>query len=211
MYLPLTQERTSIKYTQKHKSGEMTMKWLLVMCVYSTTLLFDSGRCDTDLAATATELSYNERYNEIVKPSFIETINKQLPKEGKFFDDFDCKHARTDGRNDGCAWDRYRIQGLRCTCAAMWTTDTNPVYSNRHACVYIARTARVRVVAYVGGYVFTSGIRSNSALYFSLSLVMSARWRWKYFCQHTRALRAFVHLHIIYSYVAVKSYSFGVS
>lgn len=102
MCLPLTQERTSntIKHTHKHITGKMTMKWLLVLCVYSSALLFDYGRCDTDLAAT--ELSYNERYNEIVKPSFIETINKQLPKEGKFFDDFDCKHARTDGLNVGC-------------------------------------------------------------------------------------------------------------
>lgn len=100
MCLPLTQECTSntTKHTHKLVAGKMTMKWLLLVCVYWTALLIESGRCHTDSAATA-ELSYNERYNEIVKPSFIETINKELPKEGKFFDDFDCKHVRPEGHS----------------------------------------------------------------------------------------------------------------
>lgn len=35
--------------------------------------------------------SYNDKYNEVVQSSFIETIDSQLPKEGKFFDDFNRK------------------------------------------------------------------------------------------------------------------------
>lgn len=37
---------------------------------------------------------YNRRYNEIVQPSLLNSINRELPKEAKFFDlnDFDCKY-----------------------------------------------------------------------------------------------------------------------
>lgn len=37
---------------------------------------------------------YNRRYNEVVQPSLINSINSELPKEAKFFDlnDFDCKY-----------------------------------------------------------------------------------------------------------------------
>lgn len=49
------------------------------------------GAMEAVVASTAQPLSYNERYNEIVKPSFVQQIDAELPKEGKFFDDFDCK------------------------------------------------------------------------------------------------------------------------
>jgi len=37
--------------------------------------------------------TYNNRYNNIINTvdGLKETIEKQLPKEAKFFDDFDCK------------------------------------------------------------------------------------------------------------------------
>lgn len=33
----------------------------------------------------------NDEYNEIVGADLKETINKQLPKESKFFDELDCE------------------------------------------------------------------------------------------------------------------------
>lgn len=44
------------------------------------------------MVTTDVPSSYNDKYNEVVPSTFIETINKELPKEGKFFDDFNvCK------------------------------------------------------------------------------------------------------------------------
>lgn len=43
---------------------------------------------------SCTGSNYNDQYNEIINPNILQQINKDLPKQGKFFDDFDfdCKY-----------------------------------------------------------------------------------------------------------------------
>ena len=37
-------------------------------------------------------LNYNSVYNNVVTPELKDAISKNLPKETKFFDEFDCKY-----------------------------------------------------------------------------------------------------------------------
>lgn len=39
---------------------------------------------------------YNHRrYNEIIQPELLDSIQRDLPKEAKFFDEIDCKYMRS--------------------------------------------------------------------------------------------------------------------
>lgn len=75
------------------------MKLRLIIYVMLKTMFYSSGNCLRTTSAVETlqldktqmTISYNDRYNEVVKSSVVSNINEHLPKEAKFFDDFDCK------------------------------------------------------------------------------------------------------------------------
>lgn len=45
------------------------------------------------LGLDAAHSSYNSVYNDVITPELKEAIDKDLPKQAKFFDELDCKYA----------------------------------------------------------------------------------------------------------------------
>jgi len=41
----------------------------------------------------AAHSSYNSKYNAVITPELKQAIDKDLPKQAKFFDELDCKYA----------------------------------------------------------------------------------------------------------------------
>lgn len=71
--------------------------WLLPLPLPTSLLLLPAlllglclslcGRLD------AAHSSYNSVYNAVITPELKEAIDKDLPKQAKFFDELDCKYA----------------------------------------------------------------------------------------------------------------------
>lgn len=52
------------------------------------------GACCLDAAHSSSSGSnYNSVYNEVITPELKQAIDKELPKQAKFFDELDCKYA----------------------------------------------------------------------------------------------------------------------
>lgn len=52
------------------------------------------GACCLDAAHSSNSGSnYNSVYNEVITPELKQAIDKELPKQAKFFDELDCKYA----------------------------------------------------------------------------------------------------------------------
>lgn len=49
--------------------------------------------CCLDAAHSSSSSNYNSVYNEVITPELKQAIDKELPKQAKFFDELDCKYA----------------------------------------------------------------------------------------------------------------------
>lgn len=65
---------------------------LLLPLPSSLLVLWLLGVCCLD-AAHSSSSNYNSVYNEVITPELKQAIDKELPKQAKFFDELDCKYT----------------------------------------------------------------------------------------------------------------------
>lgn len=65
--------------------------FVLAMTILQSTATDELATISSAVISNGDAAGYNHRYNEIVQPSLLDSIQRDLPKEAKFFDEIDRK------------------------------------------------------------------------------------------------------------------------
>jgi len=97
---------TSVKCKHQRKYCKMPQQLLMLLLATAAATAIATA------AAAAGHSNYNSVYNEVIPPELKQAIDKELPKEAKFFDELDCEYCRRKCPSPAVKSNRVRCLSL---------------------------------------------------------------------------------------------------